>query len=79
MQVINGQIFDWLIYLAIGILSVLHGIRGKPWAGQPEVPPTKEETEKAKPLGRLERIVSILAGMFLGAYAVYRLLRAGPR
>jgi hypothetical protein len=75
----NGQMFDWLICLAIGILFVLHGIIGKLWAGQPEVPATREEIETAKPAGRLERIVSTLAGTLLVVYAVYRLIRAGPR
>lgn len=60
--------------MIVGISFVLNGIRARPFAGQPEFPPTKEEMANAKPPGKIARILFITAGILLITYSIYALL-----
>ena len=64
-----------IIWLIVGILFFVNGVRGKPSAGQPEFPPAEEEIANAQPPGKVARVISVVAGIAIVAYSIYVLLR----
>lgn len=71
MRELTGNNAMAAMFALIGFLLLMHGLRGKPWAGQPELPPTREELASAKPPAKLERAVSALVGLVLLLYGAY--------
>lgn len=71
MALIAEPVMADFLYLAVGILLTLSGVAGKPFAGAPEMPPTKEEIDSAKPPGRVARVFFIVLGVVVIVYSAH--------